>query len=600
MSSIFSNTNHHFHIPVLGTGFSIDTPLKVAPLGINSVISLVDDDLIEKARSYHAEREGKPFIAIAKNERDYRARRIQAYLDLLDILVEERFQAALASFPDGEASRSYFDLLPPGTLREEYARFGALASGSEKAALGASLKAAMRKGNIDVNIMTKLDRSPPGVPETEHGTDASSVLRGYAQSTVDSTLVLSAGMNPRLFDYMTKFDAFTLDALGKARKRIAIKVSDYRSAFIQGLQLARKGLWTSEFRVESGLNCGGHAFATKGSLLGPILEEFKAKRTELTDKLRSAFHDACAALGRPSPISPEFMLSVQGGVGTHAEHELLRHKYGAESVGWGSTFLLVPEATNVDEASLTLLEKSADEDIVLSDASPLGVPFWILRDSASEIRREKLIAEGKPGTGCPKGFLAMNEEFGSKPLCTASAAYLKKKTVDIEAKQEAGILTPSAAALLMQSVLAKACLCRDLASSFLTRVSLEKNGTTEVTVGPGIAYFKSRTSLSDMVSHIYGRLDLLGESKRPHFFVREAALYVDYLKAELGGAADDLAKKGKKYFEDFQRNLLSGLAYYEEISAEIVEAERERFLAALDQLAVEAKALLNSMALVAV
>lgn len=50
-------------------------------------------------------------------------------------------------------------------------------------------------------------------------------------------------------------------------KKVVIKVSDYRSALIQGKYLAKKGIWVSEFRIESGLNCGGHAFATDGYLL---------------------------------------------------------------------------------------------------------------------------------------------------------------------------------------------------------------------------------------------------------------------------------------------------------------------------------------------
>ena len=37
---------HTFHIPVMGTGFTLDTPLKVAHLGIDSVVSIVDDVLI--------------------------------------------------------------------------------------------------------------------------------------------------------------------------------------------------------------------------------------------------------------------------------------------------------------------------------------------------------------------------------------------------------------------------------------------------------------------------------------------------------------------------------------------------------------------------
>ncbi len=39
---------HAFHIPVMGTGFTIDTPLRVARFGISSVMSLADDALVEQ------------------------------------------------------------------------------------------------------------------------------------------------------------------------------------------------------------------------------------------------------------------------------------------------------------------------------------------------------------------------------------------------------------------------------------------------------------------------------------------------------------------------------------------------------------------------
>ncbi len=52
---------HTFSIPVMGTGFLVDTPLKVARYGISSVISLVDDSLIERMRRFHLEQEGEPY-----------------------------------------------------------------------------------------------------------------------------------------------------------------------------------------------------------------------------------------------------------------------------------------------------------------------------------------------------------------------------------------------------------------------------------------------------------------------------------------------------------------------------------------------------------
>ena len=38
-----------------------------------------------------------------------------------------------------------------------------------------------------------------------------------------------------------------------------------------------------------GLNCGGHAFATDGFLMGPIMEEFHTKRQELITELHKIY-----------------------------------------------------------------------------------------------------------------------------------------------------------------------------------------------------------------------------------------------------------------------------------------------------------------------
>ena len=41
---------HTFHIPVMGLAYTIDTPIKVAKYGITSVISIIEDYLIEQMR----------------------------------------------------------------------------------------------------------------------------------------------------------------------------------------------------------------------------------------------------------------------------------------------------------------------------------------------------------------------------------------------------------------------------------------------------------------------------------------------------------------------------------------------------------------------
>ena len=97
MSHPLAHPVHTFHIPVMGTGFTIGTPLKVARYGISSVISLVDDALIEQMRQRISEEAGEEFTPIGAREDDARARRITAYLDLLDRQVTRQVARLRAS-----------------------------------------------------------------------------------------------------------------------------------------------------------------------------------------------------------------------------------------------------------------------------------------------------------------------------------------------------------------------------------------------------------------------------------------------------------------------------------------------------------------------
>ncbi|MGV3760851.1 MAG: hypothetical protein ACO1NT_00075, partial [Parapedobacter sp.] len=268
-----NNTNQHtFHIPVMGLGFTIDTPLKVARFGISSALSLADDHLVEQMREFYAAQFGQPFTPISQKAEDCRAKRITAYLNLLqDIIDAQMEQLCTNAFEANSELDRYFELLPERSpAKRDYLAMCA-SNGDQREKLAVKLRAVITAGAIDVNIMTKVDKTnyaPDGTSLPPEYSDALAALRGFARSKLRSSVILSAGLNPRLYSYFEQFDDFFPGSDGALAKRIILKVSDYRSALIQGKLLAKKGLWVSEFRIESGLNCGGHAFVSDGMLLG--------------------------------------------------------------------------------------------------------------------------------------------------------------------------------------------------------------------------------------------------------------------------------------------------------------------------------------------
>ncbi len=580
--TITTRDAHTFQIPVLGTGYTVDTPLKVARFGISSVISLVDDTIIEQVREHHCREHGLEYTEITGSDEDSRARRIRAYLDMLDSLIsiqmEEMRQQAFGL--DSELDRC-FEMLPDCELRQQYFRMLEMPAGSERDEQEAMLRDSLEPGSIDVNIMTKLDRQrwENGAPVDAWYSDATTALRGYADSTVSSTIIFSAGMNPRLFAAIADYPDFHADANGQIKKKICLKVSDYRSAWLQGMQLARKGIWVSEYRVESGLNCGGHAFAAKGSLIGPILDEFMQRRDELHEKLYEVYAASCEKLGR-AIATVKIAITVQGGVGTADEHRLLKDYFKVEKVGWGTPFMLVPEAVNLDPEHMEMLCQADGDDVFLSEASPLGVPFWNLRGSGSERAREQRIANGRPGVACAKKFLAFDTEFSQEPICPAAMNYQKKKLAQLDARD----ISTDLRERLRKSILAKACLCVDLGATVTKVLGIEPKGTAAITPGPNIVNFNRIVSLKEMVQHIYGRVQLIVKNDRAHMFIRELELYIEHVGRELSDVALGALEKGEKYFEEVGRNLHSGVEYYRGIAGKLLAHEKALYLERLESL----------------
>ena len=83
-------SEHTFHIPVMGLGYTIDSPVKVARFGISSVISIIEDGLVEQMREFHCNNEGIPYEKIENNDIDHRAKRICSYLNLINSIVNKQ------------------------------------------------------------------------------------------------------------------------------------------------------------------------------------------------------------------------------------------------------------------------------------------------------------------------------------------------------------------------------------------------------------------------------------------------------------------------------------------------------------------------------
>jgi hypothetical protein len=553
---------HTFHIPVLGLAFSVDTPIKVAPLGISSVTSIVDDFLLERMRKYYSESMDYMFTPINTLVPDYRTKRITAYLNTMERIVQEKVAAMKRErlADQGELNR-YYHLLPEQSpLKQTFLRYLAMEEGAAKKAVEDHLRNAVRPGSIDVNIMAKVDKLNKRADGEEDLSDALAALKGYAESELHSNLILSAGMNPRLYAYLEEFPDFFVNTAGEVRKKIVLKVSDYRSALIQAKFLAKKALWVQEFRIESGLNCGGHAFATEGHLLGPVLEEFKEKRTEMHKELESIYLAACLDKSLPTHTPPLQKITVQGGIGTAEENRFLLEHYALDGTGWGSPFLLVPEATTVDRATLDALTASHPEDYYLSGSSPLGIPFNNFRHSGMEKLRLARIAKGRPGSPCVKKFLVSNTEFTAEPICTASREYQNLKIKEIEART---LYSPEE----INAVTEKACLCDGLATAAYLKYDLLKpreSSAVAICPGPNLAYFSRTYGLEEMVQHIYGEVDLLEGIERPHMFINELRLYVNYLRKELEDK--NLDDKKRKSLVKFRAQLCTGINYYRNLT----------------------------------
>ena len=207
------------------------------------------------------------------------------------------------------------------------------------------------------------------------------------------------------------------------------------------------------------------------------------------------------------------------------------------------------------------MAKAKEEDLYLSDISPLGVPFNNLRKNTKDIEKEIAINNGKPGSACPKKFVALNKEFNEKGICTASRKYQTLKIQELKDQN----LEKDEHKFRYNKIIEKTCTCVGLGTSTLLAYGLDTKveGTgVSVCPGPNMAYYSDVMSLKDITNHIYGRANMMLRPDRPNMFIKELEIYLEYLKNKIDETKGALNRKQEKYFSTFTHNLKEGISYY--------------------------------------
>ena len=96
----------------MGLAYTIDSPIKVAHYGIASVMSIVEDRLIEMMRAHYYPTINQEYKPIDTHVEDYRAKRITDYLNLVNTIVHNQVEKLkTAAFEAGSEIVKYFESL---------------------------------------------------------------------------------------------------------------------------------------------------------------------------------------------------------------------------------------------------------------------------------------------------------------------------------------------------------------------------------------------------------------------------------------------------------------------------------------------------------
>src|SRR5690606_24704246 len=185
------------------------------------------------------------------------------------------------------------------------------------------------------------------------------------------------------------------------------------------------------------------------------------------------------------------------------------------------------------------------------------------------------IQKNRPGSSCPKKYVALNKEFSDKGICTASREYQHLKIKELQAKE----LPQEAHEQAYAKIVEKACACVGLGTSALLKYGLDtrtEGKGVSVCPGPNMAYFSKIASLKEMVGHIYGKSNLLERGDRPNLFVKELNIYLEFLANKMETTLVEGTLKQWDGLTEFAKNLGDGIAYYRTLFHENARAFRDQ------------------------
>jgi len=122
-------------------------------------------------------------------------------------------------------------------------------------------------------------------------------------------------------------------------------------------------------------------------------------------------------------------------------------------------------------------------------------------------------------------------------------------------------------------VLAKSCICSDLGDTAYVQQDIPKADGTfpAICPGPNIAYYNRVVSLQRMVDYIYGRGSSLARADRPHMFIKELGLNIDFLANLIRELNAGFGTTKDADIDEFHTNLAEGITYYHELVPSLTE-----------------------------